>query len=290
MFLGLQRTQNNTLFSFLIKKFSELLTDKKCDDFIRGVLRKVLIICEITFQGVNNFINFKLMYKFKISYLLLFVSLILNGCSEDAATEPVPINKGLHFFAFKMIQNASLHQDINCEIIGDTIYASTFSGTNLSNLIPTFLAEGLILSVAGKMQISGQTPQNFNSLITYTTKVNDGSNKQYVVKFTDTNIPVLYISTNNKEIQSKTTYVKGNLKIKQYLTGDSLYGGEIEIRGRGNSTWNFPKKPYKIKLNKKAGLLGMNESKQWILLANYADKSLIRNEVGFELSRRFGYV
>ena len=57
------------------------------------------------------------------------------------------------------------------------------------------------------------------------------------------------------------------------------------IRGRGNSTWKWEKKPYKIKLDEKAALLGLDDNRDWILLANYADKSLIRNTLAYELGR-----
>mgnify|MGYP002738097488 CR=1 FL=1 len=50
------------------------------------------------------------------------------------------------------------------------------------------------------------------------------------------------------------------------------------ISGRGNSTRDYmPKKPYKFKLNEKTSLLGLESKKDWILLANFADKTLIRN-------------
>ena len=44
-----------------------------------------------------------------------------------------------------------------------------------------------------------------------------------------------------------------------YVTGTLTLDGvthPLEIRGRGNSTWNFPKKPYKIKLGEDAALVG----------------------------------
>ena len=235
-----------------------------------------------------NFFAFIMVRKFALKFLI-FTFFLSQSCSLEQIFDKSGSDKNFLLFEFKTSQNAALAQDIRCEIKGDTIYAVTFSGTNLSSLKPTFLTEGGIVSVAGQTQINEQTVQNFNLPVTYSIKAKDGSIKQFVVKFSDTSIPALYITTNsNIAIQSKTTYVGGYLKIKDKITGDSLYGGVIEIRGRGNSTWNLPKKPYKIKLSKKASLLGMNESKQWVLLANYADKSLLRNKVGFELSRRIG--
>lgn len=60
---------------------------------------------------------------------------------------------------------------------------------------------------------------------------------------------------------------------------------EVEIKGRGNSTWGEPKKPYAIKLDKKKEVLGFPKHKRWVLLANYYDKSNLRTEIAFNLSR-----
>ena len=51
------------------------------------------------------------------------------------------------------------------------------------------------------------------------------------------------------------------------------------IRGRGNSTWEADKKPYKLKLDKSQDLLGMGKNKHWVLLANRLDQSLLRNRL-----------
>lgn len=60
------------------------------------------------------------------------------------------------------------------------------------------------------------------------------------------------------------------------------------IRGRGNSTWMQDKKPYKIKLDKKADLLGMGANKHWVLLANRLDNSLLRNKGTYWLGQQLG--
>jgi hypothetical protein len=67
--------------------------------------------------------------------------------------------------------------------------------------------------------------------------------------------------------------------------GDTIIA-KGQIRGRGNSTWDMPKRPYKIKLDEKAGIFGLNPAKKWILLANYADKTLMRNYLAFEMSEK----
>ncbi|GHV17729.1 hypothetical protein AGMMS49938_18610 [Fibrobacterales bacterium] len=61
------------------------------------------------------------------------------------------------------------------------------------------------------------------------------------------------------------------------------------VRGRGNSTWSlYPKKPYRIKFDKKQSLFGLPKAKSWVLLANYQDPTLLMNIVAFELGHRLG--
>lgn len=106
-------------------------------------------------------------------------------------------------------------------------------------------------------------------------------------------IPCVYLTTSDGgEITSKEEYKEGTIVIED---PDGLYWNtpkfevSMKIRGRGNSTWGMPKKPYKIKLDKKARLFDMSTDKEWCLLANYTDKSLIRNIVAMEISRRLGF-
>ena len=106
-------------------------------------------------------------------------------------------------------------------------------------------------------------------------------------------LPVLYINTEGGQaITSKEYYIDATLTIQGNETYNSkttkLYNGATEIRGRGNSTWGQPKKPYRLKLDKKTDLLGMGKSKHWVLLANYLDESLQRNALAYNLSGAMG--
>ena len=72
--------------------------------------------------------------------------------------------------------------------------------------------------------------------------------------------------------------------------GEVLYSGGLrQIKGRGNSTWLYPKKPYQIKLEKAADLMECGEpSRTWVLLANYIDPSLLRNRISYDLAAELG--
>lgn len=101
-------------------------------------------------------------------------------------------------------------------------------------------------------------------------------------------ISTMYIDTAGAvPVDSKDEYRKARLRIVQ-RDGQTAYEGDIQIKGRGNSTWWLPKKPYKIKLEKKADLFGFGKNKHWVLLANYLDESLMRNRVAFDLSGQLG--
>ena len=67
------------------------------------------------------------------------------------------------------------------------------------------------------------------------------------------------------------------------------YEGRGRIRGRGNSTWEwYPKKPYRLKLDEKAPILGLDEEKDWVLLANYRDPTHLMNTFVFEMGQGLG--
>jgi len=100
----------------------------------------------------------------------------------------------------------------------------------------------------------------------------------------ETGLPVLYIETENeKAVDSKDEYVNASLIIKK--EGETISENSLRIKGRGNATWSYPKKPYKLKLDTKTSILGMEEAKDWVLLANYCDKTLLRTSIAFQLSR-----
>lgn len=82
----------------------------------------------------------------------------------------------------------------------------------------------------------------------------------------------------SRDILSTEDYVDAEI----WIDGRKL---DTRIRGRGNSTWTMPKKPYRLKLDEATPLYGMPAEKDWALLANYSDKTMLRNEVAFCVAR-----
>lgn len=116
-----------------------------------------------------------------------------------------------------------------------------------------------------------------------------GLHKDYMVRIEvfNTNLPVVTINTpGGKAITSKTVWTDGATMKIVYPDGTPDYEGTLSMRGRGNNTWSFSKKPYALKLDEKAEILGMPQHKRWILLANYKDRTLLRNDAAFWLSKQ----
>ena len=104
-----------------------------------------------------------------------------------------------------------------------------------------------------------------------------------------TNLPTVTIHTKNGEIP----YDKEH-EIECYISiisndGQTILSDTATIRERGNASRGFPKKPYRIKFAHKHQVLGSPaNAKKWTLINNYGDKTLMRNQLAFELSRRLG--
>ena len=100
-------------------------------------------------------------------------------------------------------------------------------------------------------------------------------------------LPKVYVETpNGVAITSKEVWTEECIIRIEDEYGEEVMNTTTNFRGRGNSTWNYPKKPYAIKLDSKAEVLGMPKHKRWVLLANWMDRTLMRNAVAFEMARQ----
>lgn len=111
-----------------------------------------------------------------------------------------------------------------------------------------------------------------------------------------TNLPTLSIHTESgSDPQDKVNELKSSMALV-YDGGTRIQEYPMLIRGRGNASWGFPKKPYRIKFNdgkshhmlKDSPLESPAKAKKWTLINNWGDKTLMRNCVAFEMSRRLG--
>jgi hypothetical protein len=127
---------------------------------------------------------------------------------------------------------------------------------------------------------------NLAELVFYGHKGEGDDSKLYQL----TNLPTVVVNVEGaQEIVSKENELSSNVYIISENGTKLLSTSETGVRGRGNASWNFPKKPYRLKFDSKQSPLGAPASaKKWTLISNYGDKSLMRNILAFEVSRRVG--
>ena len=219
---------------------------------------------------------------------LVFTVEAEDGSKQQYTVEIALKDTGvLSAFRFLKKNNAFLTADVSSSIGEESIIPLvTFSQ---SELIPTFTTNAVKVLVDEVEQKSGMTKNDFSSLLVYQFIMRNGETFQYTVKaeFLLSAIPELTITTTDPsiaEIPSKDYYLEGTLAVNG-RGGYEDYTGKTEVKGRGNSTWGYPKKPYRLKLNKKAEICGLGKAKNYVLLANHLDPTLMLNSVAFKIGR-----
>lgn len=118
--------------------------------------------------------------------------------------------------------------------------------------------------------------------------------KDYTIVFLNSSkLPTMFINTPEGGLDrihaDKEYKEKGCTMLAINSKGKVDYNAALaSMKGRGNSTWNYPKKPYNIKLDSKAKLFGMEKAKNWCLIANYGENSLIRNQLVYTMGAAIG--
>ena len=216
---------------------------------------------------------------------------VVDGVVAEAAIAPA-----LTAFSLTKALNATLDSAVTATFVGDTIRLVIPKVMDVAALIPTFTvsAPRATVTIATAPQTSGVSATSFANDVRYTVTSIGGTTREYVVRvLVWTGLPVVTLNTDGAApIVSRDLYIPGSV---------SVYGGKdrpewsfttvtTQVKGRGNSTWHNPKKPYRLKLASSRSMLGAPADRDWTLLANYWDVSLARNAMAFEMSRAVGMV
>lgn len=220
---------------------------------------------------------------------LVHFGILLNSCKKEIiyVDKETPIVDTVEAKIRSFSLSAALNQDYLNEDIAFSIQADVITAripfyTDLKKLKVSFETSGGSLFVDGVKQTSGESINDFSKPVSYKLLDAKGIIKEFTVKLINfTGLPVIKIYTEgNKQITSKDDYLNADISIDG--AGElQNFQGKMKIKGRGNSTWSFPKKPYKMKFDTKQSLLGRGADKEWVLLANYNDKSALRTDAAF---------
>lgn len=217
-------------------------------------------------------------------------------------------------FSFEKTNNAGKILDTKLVFNGTSTRPEASSGETLNvdgetitgcipylydfKLKPTFtVTDGTIVKVDGVEQTSGVSEVDFSKPVVYTLS-NGGDTRDVTVSVTNSGLPVVVLTqSGGGSVSWAEAGINVRAKDSEWVETDkfTVYKADgtadvtdalCGIRLRGNSTQNFPKKPFAVKLVSKASVLGMPKHKRWVLLANWMDRTMLRNAVALEVAHR----
>ncbi len=117
----------------------------------------------------------------------------------------------------------------------------------------------------------------------------EGTEQHPIVVMQSENLGALFLTTKSGNlgfINTDKEHEEAGTAIVIDEDGTCTYNGNMEsIAGRGNTTWDFSnKRGYQIRFPSKIDIYGMGAAKKWVLLANYFDESLLRNDFTYHLA------
>lgn len=195
---------------------------------------------------------------------------------------------------FRRSDNSGLSDNVTCEVYSSNGIVNCWLSSldDPKTLVPRFTFEGTLMVMGSQEITSGSTAIDFSEPVTLTVATSKGTKDYTVYVYSYTGLPVMRIDTESGQfINSKETYLKAHMKLTEDVKtrgASEVTEADLQIKGRGNTTWwrtDWPKKPYRLKFNEKISLLGEHKDKSWVLLANYADKSALRNHAAFYMGK-----
>lgn len=232
-----------------------------------------------------------MMNKLKALIILLAISACAKlppEVEKDVPETPSPAEPAPCFSSFKLEakNNHGLSRD----------YIGTIDNTGIHifcpeldlpvNVVASFEGDYVQADIDGLIQESGVSKVKFEDAVHYRLTGPTGQTALYPVFLVTRNgLPCMNIDTDGEPILDKDNYVRAQITINNIPEQGSIHS-PAKIRGRGNGTWGgYPKKPYKIKFDSKISPFGFPKNKDWVILADYTDKSLLRTAWMVELSK-----
>ena len=223
-----------------------------------------------------------------INAILFFTFLFVTSCSKP--DPPYPDDIKFTKFILEQSLNPILEEDAIGVISGNEILLHLPKIAQDVALIASFEHNGERVTVNSVEQFSGKTENNFNQPLEYVVLADDNTKNKFTVVvnwYADSGpvLPHIYINLRDGMTiadMGKEEY----LDIEIIIHGKGKYDNfqaDAGIRGRGNTSWELPKKPFRIKLNQKASLFDLPSYKSWVLLADYLDGTLLYNSIPFKM-------
>jgi len=212
------------------------------------------------------------MGRFVFLYLLLF--LLLASCQKNDIKIITPEDVRTELRLENLIVSAGGIKYTPTDTVGDKIVFCVPQEVDISKMLFFFDNKKDSISANGAELKSGFSKLDFsNAQDGLVIKLRGESlpEKNYTITVLNTNLPVAFINTpSSQPILDKENWITDSSLMIWEKDNGVIYSDTTSVKGRGNITWtNYPKKPYALKLNEKAGLLGLTKHKRFCLLALY---------------------
>ena len=195
---------------------------------------------------------------------------------------------GPNFLSFTLTDGISDYPAF--AIINNLVCVKVPNQGDFSHLKAKFQHNGKEVAVNGVVQKSEENENDFSDStkpVVYTIVSADGKSRKYYIELFD--VPVVRINTEkNTPITSRKEWLKAKLQIIDQ-DSDKCIEKDILIKGRGNRSWEKVKKGYAIKFDTKESVLGLPESKRWVLLGHSSDWTRLRTPFCYKLSQMAGF-
>ena len=202
---------------------------------------------------------------------------------ENVIKEPTIIENGLNEYRCDICDDSyqKITYDLSQYVFEDGFYMYDGNSHDLTikGMIPYGTSveyENNSLMEIGQKEVTAKIYNEKHELI--------DSKKAMLNIIENKGFPNIYIDTNDAPIEDKENYVPMTLSTTNCDEKYEITEAEGEIRLRGNGTLTYDKKAYRIKMASKMNILGLNnkaKAKSWVLIADYADQSMMRNATAY---------
>ncbi|MBO7271776.1 MAG: CotH kinase family protein, partial [Bacteroidaceae bacterium] len=205
-------------------------------------------------------------------------------------------------YKFNNKYNPNLNQDVIAEEIAEVIHLKANAiGKSLTASFQ--LSDSEAVAYIGKeLQISKESRNRFDKAISYTVTYPgyDLITQEGRIPFGRIyTIETEWLTDNGKvaridiDIEKGHTVTSRNYYLKAIfsITGYGMYddfSDSVQIKGRGNNSWNYKKKSYRLKFGEKKKPFGLTKGKSWVLLANPQHGSLMVNAIAMKIGQLAG--
>ncbi len=210
--------------------------------------------------------------------LMMLLAAILCGCADSAAETETPA-------AVPETEPVVPAEETVVSFLAMPENGGTIAGISTQTLLPGERTTK-VEAVAAPGFVFVEWSDGEKNAVHREKRMTEDAEIYAIFEETDESTPALYINTaDGKAVRSDQRTVDFTLTVTGLPRRYCLKEATGQIKTRGNASLGWPKLSYTIRLDQKVKLCGLGEGKNrnWVLISNHCDQSLMRNYLAFWL-------